>query len=510
MMKKLLIILGLMTAVSASATPSDISGNTIYFIMVDRFDRGGSGLTPPPEIASPDHSSWKLYWGGDIKGIADRLPYIRSLGATAIWLTPIFDNTRDLYRYRSGDSEERMSAYHGYWARDFTSVNPYFGTLKDYRNLIDKAHKMGLRVIFDMVLNHTSPVGQGCDGGLYEGDKCLASYGEDPDGWFHHNGSIDFSRTDPREWQDKNLFDLADFNQDNPKVSDYLINAGKFWVSQGIDGFRLDTVRHVPPAFVRRFAEEMLKINPNLWLFGEWSMGGLASPEAVSFTGKTKVDLIDFTLQSLLVEVIARDKPCRLIPDYLRNDRLIPEPERLVTMIDNHDMPRFISTCRENGSDEETARKKTQAALTLLMCLRGIPCIYYGTEQFLHNDTPSTWGVGGEPYNRQMMENFGHGTSFAATIKKLADLRRTSPALRKGRLKTLVLAPDTWIFERRHGKSAVLVAFNKGNEKKVEFSAGSYWNGSIPGILGPEACFTRGRTTMELKSWSCRILSLHR
>ncbi|MFH0801890.1 MAG: alpha-amylase family glycosyl hydrolase [bacterium] len=507
-MKKVVLLLGLLLLIRAAAVASDFSEQTIYFILIDRFHRGESGAPPPAQISSPDHSEWKLYWGGDIKGVADKLPYIKSLGTTAIWLTPVFDNTRDLYRYKFGDQEEKISAYHGYWARDFTAVNPFFGILEDYRNLVNKAHGMGIKIIFDMVLNHTSPVGQGCDGALYDGERLLASYGKDPDNWFHHRGSIDFSKQDPGEWQDKNLFDLADLAQENPKVAEYLIQSGKFWVAQGIDGFRLDTVRHLPSAFVRRFVEEMLEINPNLWFFGEWSMGGLCSPEAVMFTNETGVNLIDFTLQSLLLEVIAKDKPCRLLPDYLKKDLLISHPERLVTIIDNHDMPRFISTCRQYGSDERLARKKTQAALLLLMCLRGIPCIYYGTEQFLHNDTPSTWGVGGEPYNRQMMERFDSGLPFITSIRKLAQLRRSNAALRKGLLRTLALTPDAWVFEKHAGKNAVLVAFNKGKKTSIEFLANPRWNGRIQGILGPPATFHQGKAVLDLPPWSCRVLAL--
>lgn len=509
-MRKFLLILGLLVMLGSPALAVDFSGNTIYFIMIDRFHRGGSGAPPPAEISSPDHSEWKLYWGGDIKGVADKLPYIKSLGVTAIWLTPIFDNTRDLYRYKVGDLEGKIAAYHGYWARDFTAVNPNFGILEDYRNLINKAHGMGIRIIFDMVLNHTSPVGQGCDGALYDGERLLASYGKDPEGWFHHNGSIDFSKSDPREWQDKNLFDLADLAQENPKVAEYLIQAGAFWVAQGIDGFRLDTVRHVPPDFVRRFAEEMRKVNPRLWIFGEWSMGGLGNPKAVAFTKQTEVDLIDFTLKSCLVKVIAKDETCRILANYLKDDSRIPHPENLVTILDNHDMPRFISTCRQYGSDERSARKKTQAALLLLMCLRGIPCIYYGTEQFLHNDTPSTWGVGGEPYNRQMMERFDSGLPFITSIRKLAQLRRNNAALRKGRLRTLALTRDSWIFEKQANHEFILVAFNKGRKTRIEISANPRWNDRIQGILGPPATFHKGKAILDLPPWSCRVLALPR
>lgn len=230
----------------------------------------------------------------------------------------------------------------------------------------------------------------------------------------------------------------------------------------------------------------------------------------MAFTKQTEVDLIDFTLHSCLVKVIAKDEPCRILADYLQNDFRIPHPENLVTIIDNHDMPRFISTCRQYGSDEREARKKTQAALLLLMCLRGIPCIYYGTEQFLHNDTPSTWGIGGEPYNRQMMERFDSGLPFIASIRKLAQLRRSNAALRKGRLRTLALTRDSWIFEKQANHESILVAFNKGGKTRIEISGEPCWNGRIRGILGPGALFLKGKAVLDLPPWSCRVFALPR
>jgi glycosidase len=504
-MKNLIILLCLIFLSNSLAMAADFSNNTIYFILVDRFNRGGSGAPPPPEIASPDHKEWKLYWGGDIKGITQKLPYIKDLGATALWLTPVFDNTRNLYIYKHGDSEEKISAYHGYWARDFKAMNPYFGTLEDYRTLIKEAHKLGIKVIFDMVLNHTSPVGQGCDGALYDGDKFIADYSHDPEGWFHHNGSIDFRKKEAKEWQDKNLYDLADLASENPKVANYLIEAGKFWVKQGIDGFRLDTVRHISPDFARQFSDAMLKANPKLWIFGEWSMGGLSNPEAVAFTRGTGINLIDFTLQSSLAEVFCKDQPFSKLVNYLKYDNKISHPENLITIIDNHDMPRFISTAIANGANEVEARKKTKAALCLLMTLRGIPCLYYGTEHFLHNETKTSWGVGGEPYNRQMMDNFTAGEAFCRAIKKLAELRRTNPATGKGKLTSLWLKPNTWVFEKKYNKNYILVAVNKSEPVKISITANKDWAGKLKLILGKPLTYNKGKALLELGPWEYAV-----
>jgi glycosidase len=503
-MKNVIILLCLILLTNSLVMAADFSKNTIYFILIDRFNRGGSGVIPPPNIYSPDHKEWKLYWGGDIKGITQKLPYIKSLGATALWLTPVFENTSELYIYRDKQSQEKLAAFHGYWGKDFKTMNPYFGTLEDYKTLIKKSHELGIKIIFDMVLNHTSPIGQGCDGALYEQGKLIADYSHDPDGWFHHNGSIDFRIKDAKEWQNKSLYDLADFAQENPKVSDYLIKAGQFWVKQGVDGLRLDTVRHIPPDFAREFADAMLKLNPKLWIFGEWSMGGLSNPDAVAFTRSTGINLIDFTLQSKLVDVFCKDKSFSVLANYLKYDNKIPHPENLVTIIDNHDMPRFISTAIEHGASEALARKKAQAALCLLMALRGVPCIYYGTEHLLHNDSPSTWGLGGEPYNRQMMDSFNDRSIFFKNISKLANLRRTNSAMGRGELETLYLKPKIWIFTKKFNNKLILAAVNQGPKMQVTIEGEKSFQKLKP-VIGKPLIYKNGKACLELEPWECAI-----
>ena len=487
---------------------SDFTGEVIYLIMTDRFCDGDTDNNPPNTLFSSDHSNWKLYWGGDFEGIIYRLPYIKQLGITAIWITPIIENPERLYRY----GEETIAPYHGYWGMDFKRINRFFGTKEKFKELIDKAHSINIKVVLDIVLNHTSPIGQGVDGAIYDDGKFVADYSNDPDGWFHHNGSIDFSNLDPREWQEKNLFDLADLNQDNPLVDKYLKDYVKYWVSFGIDALRLDTVRHISPSWLADFAKEMHSFKPDLFIFGEWSMGGADVEGAVEFARETGISIIDFSLQKTIVKVIAQGESFILIPKLLANDKNLPDPYTTVTCIDNHDLPRFLSTAIASGNSVKKASKLLEMATYLLLTTRGIPCIYYGTEQFLHNQTISTWGIGGEPYNREMMKDFNlEGNTFASNIKKLSQLRQINSALRRGIQKTVKVTKDVYIYERLLERDVVLVALNKGRER-VAFTLptslpdGKYGEGKI---IGKDITVKSGKTTIILNPLEVGIWEYH-
>lgn len=482
----------------------DFSEDTIYFIVVDRFKDGDTSNNPKGKIFSPDKKEWKLYWGGDIQGIIDELTYIRRLGCSAVWITPVVENTEDLYLYGK-NKEEKISAYHGYWGKDFYRINPFFSDMKKFREFIEKAHGMDIKIIFDYVLNHSSPIDQGIDGAVYKEGKFIADYSNDPHKWFHHNGSTDFRKKDPREWQDKNLFDLADFNSENPDVQNYIFNAAKDWMNTGIDAFRIDTVRHIPVEFAAEFYKEMKKNNRNIFIFGEWSMGGPDVPGAVDFTRKTGINMIDFTFTFKITDVLCKKKSFKILANHFKHDGNLREPQLMVTCIDNHDMPRFISTAIGNGADLKTAKRRTELALYILLTSRGIPCIYYGTEQFLHVDKKSTWGYGGEPYNRQMMSKWNTESKFFKNIGRLAEMRRETKAISRGSQDTLFVSDEAWVYERRYKNDVVMVAVNKGRSTKIKVNSthlpdGTYDNKNYgkESVMGTSITVKDMQTQIEL------------
>lgn len=147
-------------------------------------------------------------------------------------------------------------------------------------------------------------------------------------------------------------------------------------------------------------------------------------------------------------------------------DSKLKNPHSKVTFIDNHDMTRFMTDAVVKGASERDARKKLEMAVFLIMTSRGIPCIYYGTEHYLHNDTPTIWGVGSDPYNRQMMTSFDTSSNFIKNIRKLAMLRKQSNALAKGEQKTLYLEDNFFVYERRFKGEVILVALNKDKKSR--------------------------------------------
>jgi len=498
------------------AYAKDFTGETIYFIVIDRFADGDPGNNPTGKIFSQDKSEWKLYWGGDLEGIIDRLPYIKSLGATAIWITPVIENTEDLYIY----GDEKIAAYHGYWGKDFKRINPYFGTMETFDKLVKYAHNMGIKIILDIVLNHTSPTGQGCDGAIYDNGVLKATYSKDPEGWFHHKGITDFTILSESEWEDKNLFDLADLNQENSDVDKYLKDFALMWADRGIDAFRIDTVRHVPCKYIKSFASEIYA-KKDIFIFGEWSFGNFRNKEdrefaekgIIKFSWESDISVIDFNLQKAITDVLAENKSFTLITEALKLDEKVKDPSSWITCVDNHDMPRFISTAIANGATEGEGKKKFEMAIYLIMTSRGIPCIYYGSEQFIHNDTPSAWGVGGEPYNRQMMNNFSTTGKFFKNINKLAVLRQENPAIGRGSQKTLFVNDDIYVYERELEVIFVLVAMNKGKSGEVNISTllpdGDYKlsKEKQKKVLGRDIKVKQGKVTFKLNQYEVGVWS---
>ncbi|MCL5037777.1 MAG: alpha-amylase family glycosyl hydrolase [Chloroflexi bacterium] len=473
--------------------PVDFTGETIYFLMIDRFFDGNRANDKPEKLFSPDRSAGTLYYGGDIRGIIDRLDYIKELGTTALWITPVVKNTQDLYHY----GDKTMASYHGYWGMDFWEINPQFGTMEDFKELVSSCHNRGIRLILDIVLNHTSPAGQGCDGAIYEKGKFIADYSNDPFKWFHHNGTVDFSEDTHENWFTRNLFDLADLNQDNPDVDKYLEGAALFWLDTGIDGFRVDTARFMSVEWLKSFSDR-IQAHRKVFIFGEWSEGGPDVPRAVDFENKSDMAILDFGFQRAVTKALAGRGSMKEIAKIMALDSRFRDPLNRVLFIDNHDMPRFLSRAIASGLSEKEAIQRLEMAVTLMITSRGVPCIYYGTEQYLHDETKTEWGTGGEPYNRQMMTSFDKRTLLFNQIRQLSSLRRYSAAVRKGSQSTLKLSHNIYVYERKLGGEVVLVALNKGKERVVEFNNLSLPDGSYQKIMSCLGAAEEGQRTANI------------
>lgn len=342
----------------------------IYMILTDRFydsdssNNGTLGVEYRP-------GELKYTQGGDWNGITQKLDYIKDLGVTAIWISPPSEN-----ELLSRDGEE--SGYHGYFTHDYNSADPHYGTKEDLINLVSTAHEKGLKVILDVVPNHTADYFNGSSS-TYDSDSYQpAAPFNNPD-WYHHFGDI-------TDWSDENqvlnydLGGLDDLNQDNPDARQAIKDAYKAWVEDtGADGVRIDAARSLPKDFIQEF-ENYLGV-PS---FGEIFVGDV---DYVSDFSNYEWGVLDFPLFFQAREVFAHDASFTTVKSIFDQDSKYNDVNHLVTFIDNHDRDRFLCLAGDNY-------QKLRLALTFIFTVRGIPDVYYGTEQNCYGGgVPTEWAA---------------------------------------------------------------------------------------------------------------------
>ena len=428
------------------------SRDVMYLIMPDRFADGDEHNDALLNFPDPDDRSRpRAYHGGDLRGIEQHLDYLKQLGVTTIWTTPLYDNSRE----QSGQS------YHGYSATDMYAVDPHLGTMADLQSLVRAAHARGMKVVLDTVPNHVG---------------AKHPWAADPPmpGWLH--GSVashieafeDFSSiVDPKG--DPALRNrvlngwfvnvLPDLNQDNPLVATYLTQNAIWWIeTAGLDGLRIDTFPYVPRSFWHNYFATLHRLYPTLSEVGEvfttdtkttsFFAGGranLGSDGAVDTNLNTP---FDYPMFFALRAALTRHKPMTAIADVLADDHLYPHPERLVTFIGNHDTKRFLS---EPGADEGALH----LAFGLLATLRGMPQLYYGDEiEMKGSDDPENRHdfPGGFPHDKAdaftREGRTANQESMEEWVSKLLQLRAATAALSTGQLQVVESSERTLAFVR--------------------------------------------------------------
>lgn len=388
----------------ASNSQRDWQDEIIYFIFTDRFANGNRNN----DFNVKKNDPW-AYHGGDLDGIINKLDYIKDLGATAIWLTPVVDNRDEVFNADFGGGKmQGIWGYHGYWTKDFYKVDEHLGNMAKFKELIAKAHDKGIKILLDIVVNHT------------DYDHPFAKDRKNPKSkyhkWFNQHGPIkDYSD----QWWVENgeLAELPDFNQSHPEAMEYLIEQTKFWVKTGVDGFRIDTVKHVPRHFWRKFSHEIHRFaGPDFMLLGEVYDG---RPEFCNNYIQDGLDSVfDFPLYYTIKDVFGQQKSMRRLGALFAKDKIYANPNLLSPFIDNHDVPRFV---HEASGDK---RQQLKLSMALLMTIRGMPMVYYGTEVGLPG--------GGDPDNRRDMD-WNKDPNLRNYLKNLISLRKKHPALRRGK-----------------------------------------------------------------------------
>ncbi|MGB8030413.1 MAG: alpha-amylase family glycosyl hydrolase [Terracidiphilus sp.] len=420
------------------------SADALYLIMTDRFADG----KPANDPTSDNRAAARGWHGGDLAGIEQHLDYLKQLGVTAVWTTPVASNGA------------MPVAYHGYAATDLYAVDPHFGTLADYQHLSDALHAHGMKLVIDLVPNHI-------------GVKHPWVLDPPAPEWFHgtleHHSAVktDFyalvnPHAPPQAWRDVTdgwfTDDMPDLNQENPLVARYLIQNALWWVeTANLDGIRLDTFPYVDRAFWRDFHATLHSVYPHLTTVGEIFD---RDPEVTSYFagGVTHQGIdtglytpFDFPVYFALRDVLAHDNPMTELATVLRQDALYPHPERLVPFIGNHDTSRFFT---EAGGS--VPRQKL--ALGLLATLRGMPQLYSGDEIGMEggNDPDNRRDFpGGFPGDtRSAFTRAGRTATeqqiFAWTSGMLA-LRASHPALETGLEQDLFADDDVFAFIRTSG-----------------------------------------------------------
>lgn len=437
-------------------SPNDV----IYLVMPDRFANGDSSNDNLPGLGRPaDPANPRAIHGGDLRGIRDRLAYLKDLGVTGIWTTPIYRNTLP-----------GSDAYHGYHTVDFYAVEPRLGTMQDLRALVDEAHALGLKVVQDQVANHSGP---------------RHPWVADPPTptWWHgasrtprlrNNFDIaalsdPYARPKRRESPLEGWFagNLPDLNQEDPLVSDYVIQNALWWVGMtGLDAIRQDTYPYVDRPFWEPWQTAIDKQYPNLVVTGEITA---RTPAELSFfeggTRRRGVDtrlksMLDFPLESATRRVFGQGQPMTMLTDILAQDSLYKRPEMLVVFPGNHDQPRFLNVA---GGD---VRKLLMATAFVLTTNRTVH-LYAGDEIAMAG--------AGDPDNRRDFPPAAFApagrTGDAATVfdrtRALLRFRAEHPALRRGTLTQLLVNADQYAFLRSSPEEQVLVVLNRSG-KPVE------------------------------------------
>jgi glycosidase len=439
------LLSALALAAAASSTSAyrarEPEDEVIYFVLPDRFENGDpsndrGGLSGDRLTTGFDPTSKGFYHGGDLKGLTKRLDYIQGLGATALWVAPIFKN-----KVVQGPKGQESAGYHGYWITDFTQVDPHFGTNADFKALVDAVHARGMKFYMDIVVNHTAdviqfaecegknecpyrsiadypyqrrggvngaPINPGFDGSNFarltnpnyaytvkvppaEKDAKRPAWLNQPI-YYHNRGDSTF-RSESSTMGD--FGGLDDLFTENPRVVRGMIDIYSSWIDKyRIDGFRIDTAQHVNPEFWQKFIPAILARAradgiPHFHIFGEVAMD-VADPAHTA--ENTRVDrlpsVLDFGFLWSVRDVVAGSAGTDELAKLFRADALYEGGAaaalQLPTFVSNHDSPGHlgaaIKRARPDTSDDEVL-KRDMLAQAMLLTLRGVPTIYFGDEQ---------------------------------------------------------------------------------------------------------------------------------
>jgi glycosidase len=448
----------------------------VYLIMPDRFANGdpSNDQLTDQEDKIADRSNPFARHGGDIKGVENNLDYLKDLGVTTVWMTPVFENNMP----RMNEGKFNMSGYHGYWITNHYQVDKRMGGNEAYMSLVNTAHKKGLKIIQDAVYNHV---------GSYHHTVRDLPMKDWLNQWPAYQGSNHRDEVffDPYAAKsDKDIMvggwftpHLPDLNLANPYVAKYIIQ-NTIWATEmfGIDGWRVDTYKYCDEKFLNQINSALEKEFPAITVFGEawtnsitgaayFSQNNLQAPFKHNLQGVT-----DFPMNGAILDAVNQKADftsgVNRLYMTLAQDVLYKDPMRNCIFLDNHDMNRSLSMVGEDLN-------KYKMAIGLLLTLRGIPQMYYGAEIAMKNfknptdaevrkDFPGGWT--GDSTNkfsasgRTAMEQ-----DVFSYVRKLALFRQSSSAIGSGKLMQYIPQDGVYVYFRYDGKQTIMCILNPGD-----------------------------------------------
>lgn len=435
----------------------------VYQVFVDRFSPGEGRTWRQPETPAG-------FYGGTLRGIYEQLDYIAGLGANVLWLTPIFASP----------------SHHGYDATDLFEIEPRLGTKEVLRLLLDGAHARGLRVLLDFVPNHVSS--------LHASFQSAARNPNSP-----HVSWYDF-----RRWPDdyESFFgvkELPQLNLRHPPARQHILDAARYWLEFGVDGYRLDYAIGPTPDFWADFRRVTRSVRPDCWTFGEVVE---PSDTQIAFTG-----LLDGCLDFMLLEALrqtfafGRWSAAGFLDFLDRHEVFFPPDFSRPCFLDNHDMNRFLWVARGDI-------RRLKIAALCQFTLAGPPVIYYGTEVGLSQERDVRQGQHGVPEESRlpMLWDGDQDPRLLAFYSDLAALRRQEACLRRGARRSLWAGQDSLAYARELDGRQVVTVINSAPETQRVWLDGSWTSVALASEAGCELHFEAGRLYVNLPPLSGVIL----
>lgn len=447
------------------------AGDVVYLLMPDRFANGNprNDIIKGMRENKMDRNNANARHGGDLEGVMQHLDYFTRLGVTALWMTPVLENNMP------------GGSYHGYAITDYYQIDPRFGSNETYCQFVEKAHDKGLKVIMDFVFNHC-------------GRENFLFRDMPEQDWFNHGSNFvqtNYETLAPADMHTSDYVkDLAingwfvesmpDWNQRNRYVADYLIQNSIWWTEYaGIDGIRQDTHPYCDFAMMARWCKTLTDRYPDFNIVGEAWIGNNASVAYWQKDSKLAAPLnsnlptvMDFPLMDVINQSLNGGYGLSSIYHYLAQDIIYADPMHLLIFLDNHDTSRF---CRSEKDAQDMDRFRQ--ATTLLLTLRGIPQIYYGTEILMAGDKsqgdgklrcdfPGGWN--GDTTDVFTGKNLSAAQQEAFNfMQKLLQWRRGNEVVAKGTLKHFPPYNGVYVYERKYKGGSAVIFMNGTGEKKT-------------------------------------------